>query len=183
MKSHKFGSQFERKSKTWLFTCVCYFLTNFCFSPIDSPIKAIKDVFYSIRLSSFCSLDIQVLVSLSSPLFVPIIHFFAGWSKINLEVYDVINCLNKNLLAYFVWYLQNEKRGDIETLFIDRLLNKEPLSDSNVIRTHNHLVRKRALNHLAKLVKWILTRNILMAKYFRTYGPKGSPTPLFYFGK
>ena len=78
MKSEKFGSQFERKSKTWFFTCVCYFLTNFYFSPIDSPIKAIKDVFYSIRLSSFCSLDIQIFVSLSSPLFVPISHFFAG---------------------------------------------------------------------------------------------------------
>ena len=29
------------------------------------------------------------------------------------------------------------------------------LSDSNVIRTHNHLVRKRTLNHLAKLAKWL----------------------------
>ena len=28
------------------------------------------------------------------------------------------------------------------------------LSDSNVIRTHNHLVRKRKLNHLAKLA-WL----------------------------
>ena len=29
------------------------------------------------------------------------------------------------------------------------------LSDSNGIRTHNHLVRKRTLNHLAKLEKWL----------------------------
>ena len=29
------------------------------------------------------------------------------------------------------------------------------LSDSNMIRTHNHLVRKRTLNHLAKLAKWL----------------------------
>ena len=29
------------------------------------------------------------------------------------------------------------------------------LSDSNEIRTHNHLVRKRTLNHLAKLVNWL----------------------------
>ena len=28
------------------------------------------------------------------------------------------------------------------------------LSDSNEIRTHNHSVRKRKLNHLAKLSKW-----------------------------
>ena len=29
------------------------------------------------------------------------------------------------------------------------------LSDSNGIRTHNHLVRKRTLNHLAKLAKFV----------------------------
>ena len=29
------------------------------------------------------------------------------------------------------------------------------LSDSNVVRTHNHLVRKRILNHLVKLGKWL----------------------------
>ena len=29
------------------------------------------------------------------------------------------------------------------------------LSDSNGIRTHNHLVCKRTLNHLASLAKWL----------------------------
>ena len=29
------------------------------------------------------------------------------------------------------------------------------LGDSNGIRTHNHLVRKRTFNHLAKLTKWL----------------------------
>ena len=29
------------------------------------------------------------------------------------------------------------------------------LSDSNGIRTHNHFVRKRTLNHLARLGKWL----------------------------
>ena len=29
------------------------------------------------------------------------------------------------------------------------------LSDNNEVRTHKHLVRKRMLNHLAKLVKWL----------------------------
>ena len=28
-----------------------------------------------------------------------------------------------------------------------------PLSDSNKVRTHNHLVCQRALNHIAKLAK------------------------------
>ena len=31
----------------------------------------------------------------------------------------------------------------------------EVLSDSNEIRTNNHLVRKGTLNHLAKLVSWL----------------------------
>ena len=31
----------------------------------------------------------------------------------------------------------------------------ELLSDCNWTRTHNHLVRKRTLNHLAKLIKWL----------------------------
>ena len=29
------------------------------------------------------------------------------------------------------------------------------LSNSNEIRTHNHVVRKQTLNHLAKLAKWL----------------------------
>ena len=29
------------------------------------------------------------------------------------------------------------------------------LSDSNRIRTHNHLICKRTLNHLTKLAKWL----------------------------
>ena len=51
-------------------------------------------------------------------------HWLRGWSKINLEVYDVSNCLNKNFI-YFVWYLEKEKRYNIETLSIDRVLRKE----------------------------------------------------------
>ena len=50
--------------------------------------------------SSFCSQDIQVF--LSSPIFLLASHCFRGGSKKNLKVYDVINCLNKNLLTHFV---------------------------------------------------------------------------------
>ena len=48
-----------------------------------------------------------------------------GWSKKNLKNHDVINCLNKNLITRFVWYLEKEIRCDIETLSIDGELNKE----------------------------------------------------------
>ena len=76
-------------------------------------------------LCSFHSPDIQIFVIPSSLLFTLGSHCFRCWSKINLKVYDVINCLNKNLITYFAWYLEKEKRYEIETLSIDRVLNKE----------------------------------------------------------
>ena len=104
--------------------CVDYFLSNFYFWPNDSPLKIMKNVFFSSK-KSFRSRDIQVLVFLSSPLLFPVSHYFRGWSKKNLKVYDVINCLNKNLIKHFVWHLEKETRYDIETFSIDRVLNKE----------------------------------------------------------
>ena len=78
------------------------------------------------HLKSFvCSRDIQIFVFPSSPLSLHVSYCFRAWSKINLKVYDVIICLNKNLITYFVWYLEKEKRYDIEILSIDRVLNKE----------------------------------------------------------
>ena len=75
--------------------------------------------------SSFRSPDIQMFVFPSSPLFSPVSHYFGGWSKKNLKVYDNINCLNKKLITHFVRHLEKKIRCDIETLFIDRELNKE----------------------------------------------------------
>ena len=45
--------------------------------------------------------------------------------KINLKVYDFINCLNNNLITHFVLYLEKEKMYNIETLSIDRVIKKE----------------------------------------------------------
>ena len=50
------------------------------------------------------------------------------WSKINLKVYYIINCLIKNLIRDFAWYHQKEKNYDIQTSSIDRVLNKEHFS-------------------------------------------------------
>ena len=61
----------------------------------------------------------------SSPLFLPLSHCFRAWSTINRKVYDVINCLNKNVIINLVWYLEKERRYNTETLSIDRVLNKE----------------------------------------------------------
>ena len=104
---------------------VCYFLSNIYFSPNHSPSKTMKNVFLFHLKSSFHSRDIQFFLFLSSSLFLPVSYCLRGWSKINLKVNDVINCLNKVLIIHFVWYFEKEKRYDIETLSIDRALNKE----------------------------------------------------------
>ena len=114
------------------------------FLATESPLKLASAIFYQIFIfhqmealqklwkmffiSSkrlFCSRDIQIFLSLSSPLFLLVSLCFRCWSKINLKVYNVINCLNKMLITHYVWYLEKEKRYDIETLPIDRVLNKE----------------------------------------------------------
>ena len=105
--------------------CIRYFLTSFSFSLNDSPSKNYERCFLVNLKSSFCSRIIQIFVFPSSPLFLPVSHCFIAWSKINLKMYDVINCLNKNFITHFVWYLGKEKRYDIETLSIDRVLNEE----------------------------------------------------------
>ena len=68
---------------------------------ILQPFKNYEKCFLFHLKSSFCSQDIPIFLFLSSPLFLPSSrsHCFRGWSKINLKVYDVINCLNKNLIT------------------------------------------------------------------------------------
>ena len=92
----------------------CIFVTNFPF---------LTDLFH--QKSSFHSWDIQIFVFLSFPLFLPVSHCFRGWSKMYLRVYDAIDCLNKNSITHFAWYLKKEKRHDIQTLSIDGVSNKE----------------------------------------------------------
>ena len=56
---------------------------------------------FSIQIKSkgsFYSQDIQIFVFASSPLFLPVSYCLRGLFK----VYDVINCLNKNLKKHFV---------------------------------------------------------------------------------
>ena len=105
--------------------CVYYFLSNFYFSPNDSPSKTMKNVFLFHLISSLCSHDIQIFVFPSSPLFHPVSYCFRGWSKINLKLYDAIKCINKNSITHFVSYPEKRKMYEIETLSIDRVSNKE----------------------------------------------------------
>ena len=94
--------------------CVRYFLSNFS----SHQMIALQKLFYLMWKAHF-------VLEISSPLFLPVSHCSRGWWKINLKDWDIINCLNKNLIKHFIWYLKKEKRYGIETLSIDRVLNKE----------------------------------------------------------
>ena len=48
-----------------------------------------------LRKCSLRSRDIQSFVFLSFSLFLPVGYCFRAWSKVNLKVHDVINCLKK----------------------------------------------------------------------------------------
>ena len=80
----------------------------FIFNQMIALQKLWKNVFYFI-------------VFPSSPLFLPVSLWVRGCLKINLKVYDVINCVNMNLITHFICYLGKEKRYDIETVSIDRV--------------------------------------------------------------
>ena len=129
------------------------------------PSKTIKLLFH--WKSSLCSWDIKILVLLCPPLFLLVGHCFRGWSKINLKVYDITNCLNKNLITYFVWYLEKERRYDIESLFIDRLLNKQhfyrKIMQKNV---HQKLVPNAFLILVNNLKQPLHARNCFKNKIF-----------------
>ena len=112
------------REKLFLKLVSAIFYQFFIFHQIIALSKLWKMVLFHLK-SSFRSWDIQIFVFSSSTLFYPVSHCFRGWSKINLENYDVINCLWKNVITYFVWYHEKEKRCDIETLSIDRVLKKE----------------------------------------------------------
>ena len=112
-----------RKYNCFLTFCPL-FLTSFHFSPNDSPSKLWKMFFMSSKkLFSFSRYSNFVFQSF--PLFLPVSHFCRTCSKINLKVYHIINCLNKNLITHFIWYYEKEKRYDIENLSIDRVLDRE----------------------------------------------------------
>ena len=123
-----------------------------------------KNAFY---ISSFRSWDIQFFVFLSSHLFLPVSHCFRVWSKINLKVCDVINCLNKNLITHFVWYLVKEKRNDTETLSVYRVLNKEHfILENYAANAHQRLIPDLFLILVNKPKQPLLAINSFKNKIF-----------------
>ena len=126
---------------------VRYFLSNFYFSPNDSPSKTMKNVFYFIKKALFILKIFKFLYfCLSLFFFLPAIALKADPRKI---LKFVINCLNKNLITHFVWYLDKEIRCGIETLSIDRELNKEHVYPKNHAE---NVLQKLAPNHFLILL-------------------------------
>ena len=104
--------------------CVCYFLSLYIFHQMIALQKLWKMFFiWSKKLFSFSRYSNFCIFVF--PSFFPVSHCLRAWSKKNLKIHDVISCLNKNLITHFVWYLEKEIRCDIETLSIDRELNKK----------------------------------------------------------
>ena len=99
------------------------FFIKFLFFTKWSPFKNNEKCFLFHLKNSFSSRDIQVFVFSSSPLFSLSVIALEGDTRKILKVYDVLICLNKNLITCFFWYLEKEIRCDIETLAIDRVLN------------------------------------------------------------
>ena len=118
--------------------CPAFFI-NFLFYQMIALHKSYEKCFLFHLKSSFRSRDIQIIFP-SLPIFLPVRHCFRGCSKINLKVYEVINGLNKNLGTHFIWYLGKKKRCDIETLSVDRVLNREYFYGKYAEHMHQKLV-------------------------------------------
>ena len=72
-------------------------------------------------------------------LFPVVIHCFRRLLKINLKVYEVINCLNKNTKTHC--FISSEGSYDIEIWSVDRVLNKGHFyGKKNSHRPHFNLV-------------------------------------------
>ena len=94
--------------KSYFKACVRYFLSNFYFSPNDSPSITMKNIFRFIEKALFV-LKISQFFILVFLLFLPISHCFRAWSKIYLKVYHIINCLKKNFPKHLVSYWRSKK--------------------------------------------------------------------------
>ena len=108
---------------SWYLKLVSAIFIKFLF--FHQPFKNYEKCFLFHQKSSFLSRDNHIFLFLSFPLFLAVGHCFRGWSKINLTVYDAINCLNKNLIPHFVCYLDKQKRYNTESLSIDGVSKKE----------------------------------------------------------
>ena len=82
--------------------------------------------------------------------------FFTSFNLFSVTV-EFENLRFHFMLFFYIWFANLI----LEVPISKKVSGKRVLSDSKVIRTHNHLPRKRTLNHLAKLAslaKWLSVR-------------------------
>ena len=132
IKSRELKLCFTLFSIHWVMTITCPIMKLTVGQKIFWKAFVMQSIFY-LKACVRSFIPVSAFVFLSFSLFLLVSHCFRALSKINLKVYDVISCLNKNLITYFVWYLEKKERYDIETLSNDRTLNKEHFK-SKIIR-------------------------------------------------
>ena len=81
-------------------------------------------------------------------------------SDLKLFVLKIFTCIILTVCSCRVTYAFQTESTLYSCLNVKKLFAQSrhkiwSLSDCNWIRTHNHLVRKRKLNHFAKLAKWL----------------------------
>ena len=96
-------------------------LLFFIFPMNEYPWIIMKNAFYFIWKTLFVLEIFQFLYLSSLRFFFSVSHCFREWLKINLKVYDIINCLNKNLKTHCLVFWEGE--NDIENLSISRVFN------------------------------------------------------------
>ena len=116
-------------------------------------LQKLKNAFYFIWKALFV-LEIIKFLYFTPPLFfLPVGRCFRGWSKINLSTFCLISL--------------EEKRYDIETLFVDRLLNKEHFyGKSDAENVHQKLVPDPFLISVNNPKQPLHTRNYFKIKIF-----------------
>ena len=143
----------------------------FIFSQVIAPQKLWKIFFISSK-KLFSFLRYSVFYISVFPSFLPFNHCVKGYLKINPKIYDVVNCLNKNLITHFVWYYGNEKRYGIEALSIDKVLNEEHFMSKSCRKCAPLLVNNPkqlldARNYFENKIFWKrIIKNLLKSELF-----------------
>ena len=140
-----------------------------------------KNVFISSKKLFSFSIYSNFCIS-ALPLFLLVSHCFRCWSNINFIVCGIINWLNKNLIIHFVWYLGEEKRYDIGTLHVDRVLKKKHFYGKIMQKNVHHKLVPDPLLILVNNPKQPLhARNSFKSKMFRNRIIKNPLKSQFYF--
>ena len=89
-----------------IFVVVLFLSSSLFTGPSFMLISSMVPELYGLNVFSFSRYSNCCIFVFSS--FLPVGHCIRRWSKIKLKANDIINCLNKNLITHFVWYLRKK---------------------------------------------------------------------------